>query len=489
MASVESSAADRLEFRILGPLEVLVDGTPARLGGPRQRALLALLLVHANEVVPATGWSTRSGTRTRPGPAATSCRPTSRSCARPWAAMRSPRGGAATSSRSPGRPGSAPLRAAQRGRPRGAGRGPAGARRRRVPRGPRAVARAGAVGPRRGAVRADGRGRLDELRLLALERRIEADLACGRDAELVGRARGAGRRAPAARALAGAADAGAVPLRASGGCARGLPRRARDAGRRARHRARAPRCATCSARSSSRIRRCRPRDGRRRRHRDRRRRAGHGGGVRAGRPRPRSLALAEPLARAAGARAGIAATVAERRRARAARAAPSGRAPRRAGRAGRDGARGGVHVAHARAPTSRLADEQDVELLVVDAPDGLLEDARARCAARRGAAATSRSSSAPGRRATGPCSCRSRGRGTTGRRSSSARGWRARAAAWLQLAGASTGAGGRDASRLLANASLAVQRVLGIAAEPLIVEPAPEALVAVARTPASSWSG
>ena len=41
-----------LEFRLLGPLEVLVDGTPARLGGPRQRALLALLLVHANEVVP-----------------------------------------------------------------------------------------------------------------------------------------------------------------------------------------------------------------------------------------------------------------------------------------------------------------------------------------------------------------------------------------------------------------------------------------------------
>jgi DNA-binding SARP family transcriptional activator len=41
-----------LQFRVLGPLEVLVDGTPARLGGPRQRALLALLLVHANEVVP-----------------------------------------------------------------------------------------------------------------------------------------------------------------------------------------------------------------------------------------------------------------------------------------------------------------------------------------------------------------------------------------------------------------------------------------------------
>ncbi len=42
----------RLEFRVLGPLEVRRDGQLVRLGGERQRALLALLLVHANEVVP-----------------------------------------------------------------------------------------------------------------------------------------------------------------------------------------------------------------------------------------------------------------------------------------------------------------------------------------------------------------------------------------------------------------------------------------------------
>src|SRR3954462_958769 len=53
MASVESSAPDRLEFHILGPLEVLAGGSPVRLGGPRQRAVLAILLAHANEVVPA----------------------------------------------------------------------------------------------------------------------------------------------------------------------------------------------------------------------------------------------------------------------------------------------------------------------------------------------------------------------------------------------------------------------------------------------------
>src|SRR5215831_9665970 len=41
----------RLEFGILGPLEVRLEGTLVRVGGPRQRALLALLLCHANTVV------------------------------------------------------------------------------------------------------------------------------------------------------------------------------------------------------------------------------------------------------------------------------------------------------------------------------------------------------------------------------------------------------------------------------------------------------
>jgi ABC-type transport system substrate-binding protein/DNA-binding SARP family transcriptional activator len=41
----------RLEFQILGPLAVRRDGASVRLGGPRQRALLALLLCHANRVV------------------------------------------------------------------------------------------------------------------------------------------------------------------------------------------------------------------------------------------------------------------------------------------------------------------------------------------------------------------------------------------------------------------------------------------------------
>jgi DNA-binding SARP family transcriptional activator len=40
-----------VEFRILGPLEVCEQGSPLALGGARQRALLALLLTRANEVV------------------------------------------------------------------------------------------------------------------------------------------------------------------------------------------------------------------------------------------------------------------------------------------------------------------------------------------------------------------------------------------------------------------------------------------------------
>jgi hypothetical protein len=41
-----------VEFRILGPVEVLdAQGRRLALGGPKQRALLAVLLLHAGEVV------------------------------------------------------------------------------------------------------------------------------------------------------------------------------------------------------------------------------------------------------------------------------------------------------------------------------------------------------------------------------------------------------------------------------------------------------
>src|SRR6476660_5440949 len=40
-----------LEFLTLGPIAVRRDGQELPLGGPKQRALLALLLVHENQVV------------------------------------------------------------------------------------------------------------------------------------------------------------------------------------------------------------------------------------------------------------------------------------------------------------------------------------------------------------------------------------------------------------------------------------------------------
>ena len=44
-----------IDFRILGPLEVSTDGRILPLGSPKQRALLALLLVHGNEMVSRDG--------------------------------------------------------------------------------------------------------------------------------------------------------------------------------------------------------------------------------------------------------------------------------------------------------------------------------------------------------------------------------------------------------------------------------------------------
>jgi hypothetical protein len=129
---------------------------------------------------------------------------------------------------------------------------------------------------------------------------------------------------------------------------------------------------------------------------------------------------------------------------------------------------------------ARLAYEQDVELLVVDAPDGLLEDARllALLDDTPCDVAILVGARAPG---AGPVLVPFSG---------SEHDWAAvELGAWLarahgrvlQLAGASVGSAGRDASRLLASASLAVQRGLGVTPEPIIVEPSPAALVAVAR--------
>lgn len=43
-----------VRFNLLGPLEVINDGSPVPLGGVKQRAALGFLLLHANEVIPAS---------------------------------------------------------------------------------------------------------------------------------------------------------------------------------------------------------------------------------------------------------------------------------------------------------------------------------------------------------------------------------------------------------------------------------------------------
>jgi predicted ATPase/DNA-binding SARP family transcriptional activator len=48
---VSSEDRGKIEFRLLGPLEVESGGALLPVGGPRQRSLLAFLLLHANEVV------------------------------------------------------------------------------------------------------------------------------------------------------------------------------------------------------------------------------------------------------------------------------------------------------------------------------------------------------------------------------------------------------------------------------------------------------
>jgi DNA-binding SARP family transcriptional activator len=127
------------------------------------------------------------------------------------------------------------------------------------------------------------------------------------------------------------------------------------------------------------------------------------------------------------------------------------------------------------ADLARLATEQDVDLLLSDAPEQLLEDGRLVTLLERA-----------------PCDVGVLiGKGDlrgpvvvpfTG----APHDWTAmEIGAWLarnsgerlRLAGASTSPEGRDASRLLASASLAVQRALGVPAEPLLVDPEPEALV------------
>ena len=183
-----------MDFRILGPTEVTEEGRPLALGGPRQRALLGMLLLHANEVVSSDRLVDELWTDERRGDGAKALQV---AVSRLRKALQPALGRGATSDLIATRPPGYELCVApervdakhfeallDEGR-RALEAGDARAARHRLD---------DALRLWRGPPLADLAyesfcqaevGRLEELRIAALEERIEADLALGRHAELI----------------------------------------------------------------------------------------------------------------------------------------------------------------------------------------------------------------------------------------------------------------------------------------------------------------
>ena len=177
-----------LEFGILGPIAVADEHGPIRLGGPKQRATLAILLLGANRVVPVERLADDLYGGAAPVTAVTQVQ-------RQVSELRQLLGDAsAIETRSPGyviriAPGQLDLNRFERLTERAAqvrARGEAQQA---------AVLFREALGLWRGGALADladepfarvAIERLEEIRLAAIERRIDAELALGRHAELVG---------------------------------------------------------------------------------------------------------------------------------------------------------------------------------------------------------------------------------------------------------------------------------------------------------------
>ena len=171
------------EFLILGPVHARGDGVPLELGGPRQRSVLAVLLLHAGEVVPATTLIYDIWGETPPETAANLLQGY-------VSDLRKALGRHTIVTRGPGyaldiEPAALDLHRFERLVAEADGAEPAVAAERLRE----------ALGIWRGRAFADladapfardARRRLEELRLAALERRVDADLALGRHAELTG---------------------------------------------------------------------------------------------------------------------------------------------------------------------------------------------------------------------------------------------------------------------------------------------------------------
>ena len=232
-----------MEFGILGPLEVRSERGEVAVAGGKPAAVLAVLLLHANEPVSAERLAIALWGEDAPGGASKTVQVhvsrLRKALGDPEILITTPAGyrlaRAARTSSTPSASRSWSRTAAQTlaaGEPAQAGGGAA--------RGADAVARAAARRLRVRAVRAAPRSR--GWRSSAWRRWRRAWRPTSRPAahaERRGRAAAPRRRAPDARAAGGAADARALPLRPPGRGARGLPRRAPRAGRGDRRGARA----------------------------------------------------------------------------------------------------------------------------------------------------------------------------------------------------------------------------------------------------------
>jgi len=126
----------------------------------------------------------------------------------------------------------------------------------------------------------------------------------------------------------------------------------------------------------------------------------------------------------------------------------------------------------------RIATEQDVDLIMIDAPASLLDDEQLRTLLLAAPCDVAALVARSGRYVPGPVLVPFTG-AEHDWSAIELGAWIARSQAMpLRLAGPVEGE--RDASRLLASASLAVQRALGVQAEPLLIEPGARGLIAAA---------
>ncbi len=473
-------------YGLLGPLEAHVDGRPARLGGTRQRTVLAVLVLNAGQVVPVDRLIDETWPEEPPDTAANVVQGH-------VSALRKELGRDAIQTRDPGylmRVDPAAVDVARF--ERRAAEGAALLREGRAEDARAALASALTLwrGPALADLATAGvlrpvAARLDELRLIAVERRLEAELELGRHAVAAAELEDlvaahplregphalrmlalyrCGRQADALAAYRAARqvlvdELGLEPSAALQDLERAI----------LRHDPALAAPATDAAPARDAVSPAAPR------------------------PAPRPTIAVAALATAALGRllelAGLLASDAEREIVAATTVGDALALPA-AVRAVHDArAATGSLAAHVRVAAftsltpgsdlARLAAEQDASVVLVDAPDGLLEDARlltlladAPCdvavvvgdGVPRGPVLVPFTGSPHDWAAT------------------ELGAWFARALdASLLLAGASTGASGRDASRLLANASLAVQRGLGVATEPRLVEPSPDGLLQAAE--------